>query len=61
MIPLIRVYFHFGAILGFFLCVVTSILVTYILTRKALVDFFSPLLDFSVLCQKLKFKVYKEH
>ena len=61
MIPLIRVYTHFGAIIVFFLCVFTSIIVTYILTRKVIVDFFSPLLDFSVLCQKLKLKVYKEH
>jgi fucose 4-O-acetylase-like acetyltransferase len=60
MIPLIRIYAHFGAIIGFLLCVITSILVTYILTRKFLVDFFSPLLDLSVLCQKLKIKVYKE-
>lgn len=60
MIPLIRVYTHFGAIIGFILCVVTSIIVTYILTRKVIIDFFRPLLDFNVLCQKLKIKVYKE-
>lgn len=60
MIPLIRIYSYFGTFFGFLLCVITSILVTYILTRKVLVEFLSPLLDLSVLCQKLKINVYKE-
>ena len=60
MIPLIRIYSHYGTIVGFLLCVVTSIMVTYILTRKIIVDFFSPLLDLNVLCQKLKINIIKE-
>ena len=59
MIPIIRVYLQCG-IWGFPLCCVTSILVTYILTRKVLIDFFSPILDFSVLCQRLRINVYNE-
>ena len=60
MIPLIRIYSQLGTILGFLLCAITSFMVTFILTRKVIVDFFSPLLDLSVLCQKLKIKIYKE-
>lgn len=59
MIPVIRVYARLGLI-GFFLCIITSLLVTYILTRKQIVEFFSPLMDLSVLCKKLGLKIYKE-
>lgn len=59
MIPLIRVYGRLGLV-GFALCIVTSLIVTYILTRKRIVDFFSPLMDLSVFCKKLRIKIYKE-
>lgn len=59
MIPLIRLYANFGTI-GLGLCIITSFVVTYVLTRKRLVIFFSPLLDLSVLCDRLKIKIYKE-
>ena len=59
MIPLIRVYFHCGGILGPLLCILISVIVTFVLTRKFLVDFLSPLLDFSVLCNRLGWKFYK--
>lgn len=60
MIPLIRVYMHIcGYKIGFFLCIITSIIVTYILTRKVIVEFFCPLLDLSVLCKKLGVNIFK--
>ena len=59
MIPLIHFYGKFGMI-GYVLCICTSFIVTFILTRKALVNFFSPLLDMSVLCRKLRIKIYNE-
>ncbi|MBR4793305.1 MAG: acyltransferase family protein [Bacteroidaceae bacterium] len=59
MIPLIRLYAHFGTI-GFGLCIITSVVVTYVLTRKRLVDFFSPLLDMSKFCKITGVKIYKE-
>ena len=60
MIPVIRVYARLGLI-GFFLCIITSLLVTFILTRKQIVEFFSPLMDLSVLCKKLGFKFIKNN
>lgn len=59
MIPLIHYFARFSVAVAFFMCFLSSIFVTYILTRKVLVDFFRPLLDLSVLCEKLKIKIYK--
>lgn len=59
MIPLIHFYGKFGMV-GFMLCIITSFVVTFILIRKMLVVFFSPLMDLSIFCKKLKIKFYKE-
>ena len=59
MIPIIRIYARLGFI-GFGLCVITSLIVTYILTRNRVVDFFSPLLDMSKFCKITGVKIYKE-
>lgn len=59
MIPLIRVYATLGVI-GLGLCIITSFIVTYFLTRKRIVDFFSPLLDLSKFCEITGIKIYKE-
>ena len=57
MIPLLPVYGKLG-VFGFVLCVISSFVVTFILTRKQIVDFFSPVMDMSVLCKKLKINLY---
>ena len=59
MIPLIRVYAKLGVI-GLGLCIITSFIVTYVLTRKRLVVFFSPLLDLSKFCEITGIIIYKE-
>lgn len=59
MIPLNHFYVTLGSLFGFLLCFFTSILIVYILTREALVKFFSPLLDLSVLCDYFKLNIYK--
>ena len=59
MIPVIRLYNYIGGGIGISLCIITSLLVTILLSEKRIVKFFSPLLDFSVLCEKLKINIYK--
>lgn len=59
MIPLIHVYAQMR-IIGFVLCIFTSLIVTIILTRKRIAGLFAPLMDLSVLCRKLKINIYRK-
>lgn len=57
-VPLMHLYSHFDSTTSILLCVITSILITYALTRKKLVELFSPLMDLSVLCNIIGLKIY---